>query len=69
MPFTNAQRKLVKQAMILLNETAETENVASALIATKRDIEGILRGDRDRAPLQTWRYDVFGRQLLELFAV
>jgi len=68
LPFSNAQRKLVKNAMVLLNKTAEVENVASALIATKRDIEGILRGDRDRAPLQTWRYDVFGRHLLELFA-
>jgi hypothetical protein len=29
-------------------------------------VEGILRGDRDRAPLLSWRYDVYGRQLLEL---
>jgi ribonuclease D len=66
LPFSNAQRKLVKKAMQLLNETAENINVASALIATKRDVEGILRGDRDRAPLLSWRYDVYGRQLLEL---
>ena len=67
-PFTNVQRKQVKNAMQLLNETAENINVASALIATKRDVEAILRGDRDRAPLQSWRYDVYGSQLLELFA-
>ncbi|MBT5031362.1 MAG: hypothetical protein HOM55_03600 [Proteobacteria bacterium] len=67
-PFNNFQRNQVKKAMQLLNEVAEKTNMASALIATKRDVESILRGARDKAPLHGWRYDVYGEQLLELFA-
>jgi ribonuclease D len=61
---TRRQRDL----MSLVRETAAREQVAPALLATRRDIERLMSGARDGRVLGGWRRDLIGEALLARLA-
>ena len=54
----------LKQLAALVRTTAEALQLAPELLATRKELTGLLRGQRDVRPLSGWRADVIGRQLL-----
>jgi ribonuclease D len=59
-----AQERLVKQLLARLREIAESAQVSAPMIATRKDIEALVRGGRDLALLQGWRRALAGEALL-----
>ncbi len=51
---------------VLLKAKTEEYGVASKLIATAADLDGIAAGLRDAATLSGWRHEVFGKEALRL---
>jgi ribonuclease D len=60
-----AEERLLKRLGGLLRETAKRESIAAPLIATRRELEKLIRGRRDLPLLSGWRRDVAGAALLE----
>jgi ribonuclease D len=54
----------VKKLSSLVREAAQGLDIAPELLATRRDLEQIARGEPDAAPLRGWRRDVIGDALL-----
>jgi ribonuclease D len=61
-----AQDRLVRRAMSRLRELASHHQVAAPLLATRRDVEGLVVGRRDLAILSGWRRELAGQELLAL---
>lgn len=61
-----AQDRLVRRLMARLRELAEHHRVAAPLLATRRDVEGLVLGRRDLPLLSGWRRDLAGAELLAL---
>ncbi|MDJ0927606.1 MAG: ribonuclease D [Gammaproteobacteria bacterium] len=57
-------RAAVKRLAQLVTETATALDVAPELLATRREITGLLRGDLDQRVMSGWRRDVLGETLL-----
>ncbi|MEZ5512328.1 MAG: ribonuclease D [Steroidobacteraceae bacterium] len=54
----------VKQLAAITNTAAAELNLASEVLATRRDLEQVARGDEDAQPLTGWRRAVIGSRLL-----
>lgn len=58
---------VVEMLKVLLRIVAAENEVAARLIASPEDLEDIARSDHaDVAPMKGWRFDVFGREVLDL---
>ena len=64
--LTQAQEAVVDAAMALLKTCALEQGVSPPSLASRRDVERIVAGERDHPLLQGWRRAVAGRQLLAL---
>lgn len=53
---------------MLLKIQAAENNVAPKLIASSEDLEAMVRGESDVAPLKGWRYEVFGKEAQALMS-
>jgi ribonuclease D len=58
------QEKLVKKLMARVRELAEQHRVSAPLLATRKDLEALLRGRRDLPLLAGWRRELAGEELL-----
>ncbi len=56
---------VVKRLAAITSTVAATLDIASEVLATRRDLEQVARGDTDAQPLTGWRRTVIGEQLLE----
>ncbi len=65
-PLTSAERKLTQALMASIRQTAEKNQLASALLANRASVERLVRGDRDEPVLQGWRGELVGKKLLQL---
>lgn len=63
-----AQERLVKQLLARLREISAAEQVSAPMLATRKDVEALVRGRRDLPLLQGWRRALAGDELLELAA-
>lgn len=64
--LTRAQTGLTRRLAKRLDEIADRETIAAALLATRSDLRDLVRGRRDLPVLSGWRLQVVGRQLLEI---
>ena len=60
------QERLVKRLLGRLREISAAEKISAPLVATRRDIEALVRGRRDLALLRGWRAALAGKELLGL---
>ena len=65
-PLTPAQTHLCQQMAALLDTTARQNQLSPAAIATRRDLQRLIMGDTNIPVLQGWRYEILGRQLVDL---
>jgi ribonuclease D len=61
--LTQEQKKKLQIARKILKEKSEYYNVHSSLIANRKELENMVKGNDDKL-LLGWRYDVFGRYYL-----
>jgi ribonuclease D len=54
----------VRHLAAIVQACAKDLGLAAELLATRRDLEGIARGEQDAAVLQGWRREVIGARLL-----
>ena len=57
---------LLKRLGKATEECARDLGIVPELLATRRDLTALIRGDRDVRPLAGWRRDVIGTRLVEL---
>jgi ribonuclease D len=62
--LTRGQTGLARRLAAQLDEVAEDQKVAAAVLATRSDLRDLVRGRRDLAVLTGWRLELVGRQLL-----
>jgi ribonuclease D len=62
-PDPELQERVARMSAIVQRRAKELE-VAAELLATRRDLEAIARGDADAEVLRGWRRDIVGAQLL-----
>jgi len=63
-----AQERQVKQLLARLREIAASAQVSAPMLATRKDVEGLVRGRRDLPLLQGWRRALAGDELLGMLA-
>lgn len=61
-----AQDRLSRQLMARIRELAEQHRISAPLLATRKDVEAMVRGQRDLPLLQGWRRDLAGEELLRM---
>ncbi len=65
-PLTNEQEALIDALMALLRHYCAEQSIAPAAVATRKDIELLVRGERDISLVTGWRREIVG-QYLEQF--
>ncbi len=63
-PLTNQQDAIVDAILALLRKLCDEHDIATSIVATRKEIEKLVGGERDLAILQGWRNDIIGHQLL-----
>ena len=64
--LTEEQKNKLRVAKRVLKEKSEYYNVHSSLIASKKELENMVKGGNDNKLLLDWRYEVFGQYYLDL---
>ena len=59
-----AQDRLARKLMARVRQLSEQHGISAPLLATRRDIEALVRGRRDLALLEGWRRELVGAELL-----
>src|SRR5699024_4595044 len=57
-PLTEPQKRAYKKARNALNACARQADIPAPLLATRKDLEQLVRGTRDVRTLQGWRADI-----------
>ena len=60
-------RQSVKAAMGILGEAAGQRGISQGLLASRKDVESVIRGETDSKVLKGWRYEVIGKALRDRF--
>ena len=60
-----AEERQLKQLAAVIRKAAERESIAAPLIAPRKELERLVRGERDLAVLTGWRREVAGNALLD----
>lgn len=61
-----AEVKMVKDVMAAVRALAEELGIAPGVLAARKDVERMVRGDRESGPMRGWRRDVVGCRLVEI---
>lgn len=61
-----AQERLARRLMGTLRELAEKHRVSTPLLATRKEVEALVQGQRDLPLLRGWRRELAGERLLAL---
>ncbi|MCX4190364.1 ribonuclease D [Methylophaga sp. OBS3] len=64
-PLTNQQEALLDALMALLRKYCDEESITPVAVATRKDIEHLVRGERDISLLKGWRKKIVGQKLLD----
>lgn len=64
-PLTNQQEALMDALMALLRKFCDEQSITPVAVATRKDIEQLVRGERDSPLLQGWRKRIVGQKLLD----
>lgn len=64
-PLTEAQIKRVSSLSAIVRARAAASEIAAPLLATRKELERLVLGERDMPVLQGWRYEVVGRALVD----
>ena len=67
--LTRAQIELSRRMLSLVKSCAEEQGISPALLATRKDVHALIRGERDITLLTGWRRQVVGGTLLNMIAV
>lgn len=67
-PIEPNQKALIFMLDALLYSKSHQHHISRSLIATRRDLESLSRGDTDSPALQGWRREIFGSDALLLCA-
>jgi ribonuclease D len=62
--LTADQREAVKQLATAVRECAIRMNMTPALLTNRKQLEQMVRGERDLSVLSNWRLEVIGNELL-----
>ena len=62
-PLTNQQDALMDALMSLLRKYCDQQSIAPAAVASRKDIESMVRGETDIPLLQGWRNEIVGHYL------
>ena len=66
--LTAGERRFCDELARFIQECAERQQVAQSLIATRRDLEQLVRGDSEVALLQGWRRELVGAEVAQRVA-
>jgi len=61
-----AQERRARKLMAVLRELAEKHRVSTPLLATRKEVEALVKGERDLPLLRGWRRELAGDRLLAL---
>lgn len=61
-PLSNQQEAVTDALMALLRKTCDEQNITPAAVATRKDIEALIRGESS-AVSQGWRHEIVGHHL------
>lgn len=64
-PLTNQQDALMDALMSLLRKYCDQQSIAPAAVASRKDIESMVRGETDIPLLQGWRNEIVGHYLAQ----
>ncbi|HAO24722.1 MAG TPA: ribonuclease D [Methylophaga sp.] len=62
-PLSNQQEALIDALMALLRKFCDEQSVTPIAVASRKDIEKLVRGETELALLQGWRYQIVGHHL------
>jgi len=62
-PLTNQQDALIDALMSLLRKYCDQQSIAPTAVASRKDIESMVRGETDIPLLQGWRNEIVGHYL------
>lgn len=65
-PMTAEQNQLCRAMARLLDHTALQHQLSPIALGTRRDLQHLVLGQTDLPMLRGWRYEIIGRQLLDL---
>lgn len=65
-PLTPDQQRLSKQLAAALDLAAHEQGIAAAALATRRELQRLVLGERDLPVLRGWRRELIGDRLLSL---
>lgn len=65
-PLDRAERDRTDAMMKWVRKRAAELSIAPSMLATRRDIEALVRGERPRALLDGWRRELVGEELLAM---
>jgi ribonuclease D len=63
-----AEERQLRQLSAVIRKAAEQESISAPLIAPRKELERLVRGERGVAVLTGWRREVAGNALLEVLA-
>lgn len=63
-----AEERRARRLMDRLREIARNQRISAPLLATRRDIEALVQGQRDLPLLHGWRRELAGEELLRMLA-
>ena len=64
-PLNGSQKRRLGSLMELVKASADESGISPELLATRRELEKLVRGQRQIPVLTGWRYDLAGKKLLE----
>ena len=66
--LTRAQIELCRRMLALVKSCADKQGISPTLLATRKDVQALIRGERDIALLTGWRRQFVGETLLNMIA-
>ena len=67
-PLSNQQDAVVDLLMALLRKQCDDQSITPSAVATRKDLESLVRGDEDVQLLQGWRHEIVGQTLADFLA-
>lgn len=64
-PLSEPQTKRLSRLSAIVRAGAEASGIAAPLLATRKELERLVLGERDTPVLHGWRHEVVGRALLD----
>jgi len=63
--LTDEQSALLKKIIQSIESKSQSSNISSAVLCSRKELEKIVRGKRDSALFEDWRYELAGEEILK----